>query len=519
MTRSIFFLLCAFILSGDALAADPTTQLDTERFRPAAALDGGAIVDGAGIGAPWQVDMALWFHGQRRPVTFVLGGEPQDASIRFRIGARLGAGLNFWRIGRLSVDLPIGLYQEGVDPGTGGDLPRGGVGDLRLTPHVVILDPARRPLGIAILAPLTFPTGKSSAWLGEGRVTFEPRVVLEHRIDRGAVRRFALSGSGGFHLRPRTVVRDLDSSWEVTLGASFRWLPTDRLVVGTELSGAFGQGANARHGEWNTFAGLRFGPKQSLELLAGGSVGLGRGIGTPEGRLYASFRGRVGTAAHKARAVAEEKKAPRESKEDIAFRAVRNQDERVTTTGSAGQGSESSVIAAPTVETGRMETLVRLADPPPSAEAVRGAGPPIPGRGTNWDWTMVSRPAAGRAPELNSEVLFDTASAALRPDATTALRQLARWLLNHDAEAGVIVEGHADPRGATPANDDLSQRRAQAVADALLREGVRADRIEQRWFGERRQRKVQGTKDVQLQANRRVLFTIRAEGKAPTRAR
>lgn len=516
MNRALLVLL-TLGLASNAAAAEPTTTLDTERFRPSSGLDGGVLVDGAGVGAPWQVDMAFWLHGQRRPITFVVDGAPRDSSIGFRIGARLGAGLNFGRVARLAVDLPIGLYQEGVDPVTGADLPRGGVGDLRLSPQVTLLDPARKPLGISILVPITFPTGRAPAFLGEGRVTAEPRIVLEHRIDRGAARRFALSGSGGFHLRPRTIVLDLDSSWEVTAGLSFRWLPVDRVVIGTELAGAFGRGANARHGEWNTFAGLRFGPREGFELVAGGAVGLGRGVGTPEGRLYAAFRARVGAAAHKQRVADVAPTKRKESAEEVAFRSVRAGEradgvERVADSAPNSSAAGPVATQADGVQTARAEPLIRVvSDEKPSYEALRGSGPPIPGRGARWETPMVTRPAAGAPAQLGAEVLFDTGSAALRADGAATIRQIARWLMHHDSDGGVLVEGHADPRGSHPTNDDLSKRRAEAVQRALVQEGLGTDRIEVRWHGERKQRRATGGQEAVLQANRRAVFTIRLD--------
>lgn len=47
------------------------------------------------------------------------------------------------------------------------------------------------------------------------------------------------------------------------------------------------------------------------------------------------------------------------------------------------------------------------------------------------------------------------------------------------------VDGHTDVRGADAYNDKLSQRRAQAVADALIKEGVDASKLQVRGMGER----------------------------------
>jgi outer membrane protein OmpA-like peptidoglycan-associated protein len=76
-----------------------------------------------------------------------------------------------------------------------------------------------------------------------------------------------------------------------------------------------------------------------------------------------------------------------------------------------------------------------------------------------------------------SDVLFDTAAATLKPGATLTIDRIARFL-EGNAETRVIIEGHTDSRGSEAYNDDLSQRRAQAVADALMVRGIESGRFE-----------------------------------------
>ena len=76
-----------------------------------------------------------------------------------------------------------------------------------------------------------------------------------------------------------------------------------------------------------------------------------------------------------------------------------------------------------------------------------------------------------------SDVLFDTAAATLKPGATLTIDRIARFL-EGNAETRVIIEGHTDSRGSEAYNEDLSQRRAQAVADALRGRGIESGRFE-----------------------------------------
>lgn len=71
----------------------------------------------------------------------------------------------------------------------------------------------------------------------------------------------------------------------------------------------------------------------------------------------------------------------------------------------------------------------------------------------------------------------------------------------------VIVEGHADKSGPNDYNDRLSQRRAEAVRQALVQRGWPADRIELRAMGE--EDPLVATEDgVREPANRRVRITL-----------
>jgi outer membrane protein OmpA-like peptidoglycan-associated protein len=72
------------------------------------------------------------------------------------------------------------------------------------------------------------------------------------------------------------------------------------------------------------------------------------------------------------------------------------------------------------------------------------------------------------------DVLFDTGQATLKPGADLELNRLAGFLSTRP-ETKVIIEGHTDSRGSDAYNEELSERRAQAVANALASRGVAAD--------------------------------------------
>jgi outer membrane protein OmpA-like peptidoglycan-associated protein len=81
------------------------------------------------------------------------------------------------------------------------------------------------------------------------------------------------------------------------------------------------------------------------------------------------------------------------------------------------------------------------------------------------------------------DVLFDTGRAELKPSATRSIDQIAAFL-NENPERRVQVEGFTDDRGADSYNLELSQRRADAVATAIMQRGIDAQRVRALGYGE-----------------------------------
>ena len=81
-----------------------------------------------------------------------------------------------------------------------------------------------------------------------------------------------------------------------------------------------------------------------------------------------------------------------------------------------------------------------------------------------------------------SDVLFDTGRATLKPGADRDLDRLAQ-ALKDNSNTRVLIEGHTDSVGGDDYNLGLSERRAEAVADALRMRGVPPDRYEVKGLG------------------------------------
>jgi outer membrane protein OmpA-like peptidoglycan-associated protein len=81
------------------------------------------------------------------------------------------------------------------------------------------------------------------------------------------------------------------------------------------------------------------------------------------------------------------------------------------------------------------------------------------------------------------DVLFATNQATLTPNGMSTLRKLAD-VMTQNPNRTVLVEGFTDSTGSSSYNQELSQRRAEAVASALGSMGVSRDRIAMKAYGE-----------------------------------
>jgi peptidoglycan-associated lipoprotein len=102
------------------------------------------------------------------------------------------------------------------------------------------------------------------------------------------------------------------------------------------------------------------------------------------------------------------------------------------------------------------------------------------------------------------DAFFDYDKSDIRPDAQQALMADAAFLQQHP-NIRFTVEGHCDERGSTEYNLGLGDRRATAVKDFLVQQGVSADRIRTISYGKEKPFCTEHTEDC-WQQNRRGHF-------------
>jgi outer membrane protein OmpA-like peptidoglycan-associated protein len=80
-------------------------------------------------------------------------------------------------------------------------------------------------------------------------------------------------------------------------------------------------------------------------------------------------------------------------------------------------------------------------------------------------------------------ISFDFDSATIRPDSEPVLAALYEGL-SGDVSASILIEGHTSSEGSDSYNQQLSERRASAVVDALILRGLARERISSAGIGE-----------------------------------
>ncbi len=111
---------------------------------------------------------------------------------------------------------------------------------------------------------------------------------------------------------------------------------------------------------------------------------------------------------------------------------------------------------------------------------------------------------------LQEGVLFEYNKAELKPGAMRNLEPLITFLREHP-DRTLLIEGYTDSTGSDSYNQELSQRRAEAVRNFLAVNGISSDRIVAKGYGESYP-VTTNTTEAGRQQNRRVEVVIAHEG-------
>jgi outer membrane protein OmpA-like peptidoglycan-associated protein len=425
--------------------------------------------------------------------------------VRDRTGGEVGASWAPLRPLQLSVAVPF-IASQGrptTQPRVATvDLPalaRSGAGDVRVAAKVALLSQEQRGISLAFIPALSFPSGGSSAYRGEGGPAFLPKVALGWKHENG----LRVAANLGAVVRRTERVIDQTAGSEITFGAGagYRFL---RLDLAAALSGAVSASrpfarANENALEARSTVTVRL--ARHLDVLGGGGLGLLIGWGTPSWRLFGGVRVPFGGGSDAAPAAPGQPVPP-------------------TIAGSpATPTPEAEVQAAPPAPELVPPTEAEPVPPPPAEEPVPAAPPPQPVAAPPPD----AAPGPAPAPlaqigkdriEVLGKIRFATDSDVIVKASLPVLDGVATLLRGHREVERLRIEGHTDDRGAAGHNLDLSRRRAAAAVRYLVQAGIDPARLESAGLGSSRPVASNATAAGRAR-NRRLEFVIVAGESVP----
>ncbi|HVZ32902.1 MAG TPA: OmpA family protein [Polyangiaceae bacterium] len=98
----------------------------------------------------------------------------------------------------------------------------------------------------------------------------------------------------------------------------------------------------------------------------------------------------------------------------------------------------------------------------------------------------VKNDSRGTVVTVPGSISFASGKAKLLPAARGQLSEVATALKQGSSDSKIVVEGYTDSTGSPQMNQELSQKRAEAVRQALVSDGVPADRVSAVGYGESR---------------------------------
>jgi len=109
--------------------------------------------------------------------------------------------------------------------------------------------------------------------------------------------------------------------------------------------------------------------------------------------------------------------------------------------------------------------------------------------------------------ELPDQIQFETGKATILGRSEALLDRVAEKIRSNPNVKRIRIEGHTDDVGSSKKNQELSQARAEAVREYLIKKGVEADRLSAVGYGDTRPLDKRKTAEARAK-NRRVEFII-----------
>ena len=497
-----FTAVASLLAAGPGRAADPLLPLPNfslERFN--LDPDGlGSLGLGSGLTLPARAyRLSAGLQVERDPLLLNLQGVSAGAIIRNRVTLNLTAAYAVRSWLEVAGQLNLVPKQGGDDLGTVGFQQPGGAAfsEPFLSARAGLLRSAEgAPIDLAVQLGLGIPLASAQALGRNDSPSLVPRVMVSRNVgsvlaslDVGTLLRTNVALSGG-----QRIGSQLDGGLALT---------TDLLQgLRAETSLRFVQPFTKVPGGLELLAGLRYRALPRLELFAIGGPGFHDSPGTP------AFRAMLGAAF-----------TP-----ELAMRPSSTGTTRdaLPLSGAVCAAAPAAVCAPPPAvvlgpcDPGQKHTPEQCPDNDDDHDGITNAKdecplepgplsargcpdrdgdgvpdkvdncPDQPGPASNQGCPLKVKEmvviTAGEL-EIKQKVFFDPGKTRVLPQSFGLLNDVARVIGAHPEMNAIVIEGHTDNTGNAQRNREVSQGRAEAVRDYLIKKGVAPNRLQAKGFG------------------------------------
>jgi len=470
--------------------------------KPTAAQESGITLESASAGAANSLALSMLFDWNVGILALVQQDQKLGDVVPYRVDLHLLGAYQLHPRIELAADVPANLSQGDnfsllnqygyAEPGVSG----GHLGDIRLLPRFILFPALDSLIGVALVTEVRLPTGSGQNFLGESAPVFAPRVALERPIGP-----FRLLGNFGARLRRQAEYINLIVGNEYTIGLGGVYQLPDlgrfsdihamaeiNLATPTASPFALSEFADQRKSAWEVLFGLR----SKFDSRWGAELAMGRGIAVHSGYAREAFRAIASvrydfdiTAAHPGLLADADGDGIPDSED-----ACPNQPGLAEFDGcpdTDGDQVPDNVDKCPN-------------EPGPAENDGCPLGPP---------YVVLENDQI----HLRGSVLFNLGQAVIQKQSFPLLDEIAALLKSKPDIQLMEIGGHTDNRGGHPYNQDLSERRASAVVEYLVKKGVQRGRLTSRGFSF--DRPIASNSDALGRAkNRRVEFQIQKPSKA-----
>jgi predicted outer membrane repeat protein len=464
LASAAFLGLMAMFAAKSAQAQD--TGFAADRFTPAPAGGDWFGIDSVDIRGDFRPAAFLIVDYAHAPVTVRSGLDSHIKSylLRNQTAIHGGFAMTFANRFRIGLTVPLISFQNGEPgavPGYSYAAPdKVGFGDLAISADLRLFgnEKFRGALGVNV----QLPTGSRGAYTSDGTVRFSPRISVA-----GDERLIAWAFNARLETNREENIPQQDISTRIGFGAAVGLRLLDqRLLIGPELNGSapLFRGPEFRESLDSPLEGL-LGAHMKITDSWTASAGLGTtfssGVGSPPVRVLVGLQWAPGIPA------------------------------------------PAPPPPAPMV--------VEAAPPPPPAPVVVEPPPPAP---APTPIVRDTRPRTIFDRDLMStdDINFENDSARLLPSSDNELHRILVLMQTHPEVTLLEVAGYASYPGTREYNQKLSEERAHAVRQWLIKHGIYETRLVAKGYGETHPKAIEDTKEGEA-VNRRVEFhPLKADG-------